>query len=87
MGVSRVRRHPWAVLAVLGGALSATLSGYAFAEYAGLRWLDSTTLLDWSARHEALHEILGWLRVAGVVLIAIAFALRSRTRTAPAAAL
>jgi hypothetical protein len=76
----------WAPVAALGGLLSGAVSWFYFAEYAEMRWLDSGRIFEWTIDHQSVNDVLAWARIAGVVMIAIAFILlvrSSRPRPTP----
>jgi hypothetical protein len=79
VGLVRVRRGAWGVLAMVGGLLAGAVTAYYLAMDAELRWMDSYRLVMWSVNHRTASDAIGWARAAGVVLVAAAFVLLTRT--------
>ena len=85
VGLTRMIDGAWAALATIGGGFAAAVTLVELAAYVEGRYLDTSHVLEFVfLDHQHLGDVLVWLRVAGIVLVAAAFMVLVRRRTDPA---
>ena len=80
VGVARWREGLWAVLATVGGALALIPTALQLTVYAEAKYFDTSHVADYVLGvTDQVSDALRWTRVAGVVLIAAALAVSTRS--------
>ncbi|GAB3792210.1 hypothetical protein [Nocardioides ungokensis] len=80
VGLARWREGLWAVLATVGGALALITAALQLTVYAEAKYFDSSHVADFVLGvTDQVSNVLGWTRVVGVVLIAAALAVSTRS--------